>query len=539
MLRDIARLYRAGYLSRDDPAPEAPARPVFEGKRPVLPIPEAAAYVKSRELLNAVECSRRSGKTYAAVDRHIDLHAELEPGSWTHFGSLIKRNAYKHFWLPILERFEKLGWRVRKMGQHMIIRTERDTFIQAFGCDDVRDIKVVQGDKSALFTLDECHLPYDDILRALYHVAAPMTADCGGMLDMLGLPPDVPGGFFDEILTGGQWARFHWTMFDHDFPRAREEKLAHVMSVCRKSGLPIEVTETVGADGRPRYKPVVGKDSKGKWKTHPTVLQQYFGMRSVDPSKLAYEYEKGRNDYDPTGRVFDPLETASSAGLDLGWGDNDAIVVHSWDRWAARDERVSYSRFAWQANLVDLDVLADIVFLVNRVYRPHWVGDTGGHGAVAMLNTLAGRLHMAFDPKPTDIAVSCRVMNDDYRTGRIKHPTSDVETQRVLEELDRQHWEQGRKDKCREVIVEGTQRLAMTTEIQTVARTLNPRTGRVEINKKGKHSDISEANRYAHHASRHWAAPVPVPEKSRHELRQEWLKKKRERKRRHERYDEN
>lgn len=187
----------------------------------------------------------------------------------------------------------------------MILETERKTFFQAFGCDDERDTKAVQGDSSVLFTVDECHLPHDNVLRLLVDVATPMLTDTGGALDLLGLPPETDG-FFQRALDGldeeGQplpngkgWRVFGWNMFAHDFPRSREEKLADVIDRVQRRGLKLEYKVEAGPDDRPIITCTEG--------TSPLVAWQYFGLRVRDPEKRAYEFQRGYNEYDP--RVTD------------------------------------------------------------------------------------------------------------------------------------------------------------------------------------------------------------------------------------------
>lgn len=267
---------------------------------------QAWAYTTSDAPLNALYASRRAGKSYAAGDRHVLKLLTAPPGAWTHAGSLIRRNAKKHFWRPVMKRLDQLGWEYEANLADMILQTERDTWFQAFGCDDEAGTRAVQGDGSHLFTIDECHLPNDNVLQLLVDVATPMLTDTGGQLDLLGLPPQVPGLFqraldgLDEdnepLPDGIGWRTFTWTQFDHDFPRSREEKLADVVRRVRDRGLKIEVIETPGPDGRP----VITCDPE---RTSILVQWQYFGLRAVDPTKLAYEFQRGRNEYNPRERT--------------------------------------------------------------------------------------------------------------------------------------------------------------------------------------------------------------------------------------------
>jgi hypothetical protein len=267
--------------------------------------PQQWAYETSDAPLNAVACSRRAGKSRGAVRRHTRTLLTARPGSWTHAGSLIRRNARKHFWDPVKFELDRLGWKYHiPNNAEMILETERGTWFQAFGCDDEAGTKAVQGDGSVLFTIDECHLPHDNVLKLLVDVAEPMLTDSGGALDLLGLPPETDG-FFQRALDGldeeGQpiegtgWRVFGWNMFAHDFPRSREAKLKDVIDRVRRRGLKLEYKVVAGDDGRPIITCEEG--------TSPLVAWQYFGLRVRDPEKRAYEFQRGLNEYDP--RVTD------------------------------------------------------------------------------------------------------------------------------------------------------------------------------------------------------------------------------------------
>lgn len=419
--------------------------------------PEQWAYVTSDALFNAVCCSRRAGKTTGAVMRALRLMG-TRPGTRVHYVTLIRRNCRKLFWRPLLAELDRRGWEYEANETDLIVSLANGSWLQAMSCDDLRDVKAVKGDRSSLFMVDECQENLDDVLRALIDVAAtPMLTDSGGMLDLLGTVPEVEPCFFSEALDSPGWRAFSWTMFDHDFPDTRGVKRQRVQEILDKRGL--------------------------TWDS-PLAQREYLGRRVRDPSTAAYEYEPKRNDYEPAAVDFETGTWRHALGLDLGFQDNDAIVVVGWDREDA--ERRLYVRHVWQASHQDVDQLAATLKDVIAAYRPsYFVGDHGGHGAVKVLETLANRLRVSFAIKPPDVMVSVGLVNDDLRTGRLLVPAGS--------ELGR--------------------------ELPRVQRSENATTRKVEINKRGHHSDLTEALRYAHHAARHYANRAPKPEPTRDELR--------------------
>jgi hypothetical protein len=286
-------------------------------------------------------------------------------------------------------------------------------------------------------------------------------------------------------LDNPEWSTFHWDMFAHDLPDSKARKRARVETVIKNKGL--------------------------SWE-HPIIQRQYLGLRVRDPSNQAYEYQQGRNDYDPRTVDFDRPGWLHAVGLDLGFQDRDAVVVLAW-RMDDQDRRV-YVRFVWQRNHLSTDSLAYVVGLASAVYRPVvWTGDTGGHGAVKVLQTLMERLRIAINPKPPDVMVSLGFVNDDLRTGRLLLPTEDVETKRL--EVAAAKMYAGRPTQLAEVGALLADSWAQVGgELAKVPKIVKPTTLKVSINPKGpNHSDVSEALRYAHAGAMNWLATAPTPVK--------------------------
>lgn len=521
--------------------PEAAARAQLPAELPSLShlaptrassFPQQWEYETSEALYNAVMCSRRAGKTTGAWRRHARKLLRGQAGTWTHFGSLIRRNARKHFWNPLIAYFERNHVPHKAWRDEMIIRVGNGNWCQAFGCDDEAGTKAVQGDYSDLFTIDECHLPNDNVLKLLVDVSEPMLTDRGGQLDLLGLPPEAEGGFFSRVLDGlgedgqpveaGQgFAVFNWTMFDHDFPRSREKKLEDVQERCRRRGLPI-VVDLARAKGK---RPVITMQEG----THPLVARQYFGKRVSDPDKRAYEYQKGRNDHDPKALVWQG-PAAACWGQDIGFGDHDALAVL---RWLREDgERHLRCIWYWQHNHLDVFDLADFLRAVREVpeLRPSAIcGDHGGHGAVKVMKSLERVLRMPIKAKPGDVMVSAGFLNDDFRTGRLTIATDLSEMNAKVEATIRKlHAADPEKVERLVKLLHPKSPPNLPKELGMVTKERNPRTGKVEINKKGFHSDLSESLRYARAVAFHDLARAPKPEPTPEEARRARIIKRRQ-----------
>lgn len=461
---------------------------------------EQWAFETSRSPLNCCFCSRRAGKTRGAVRRHARVLAMAPRGSWTHFGSLIQRNARKHFWTPLKNELERLGWAYKPYERDMILEVlETGNMCQAFGCDDEAGTKAPQGDGSALFTIDECHLPNDPVLRLLISIAQPMLLDGtieleggtrGGMMDLLGLPPRFKESVFAEAIDSGGWRCFNWHGFRHDFPKSREEKLAQLIDLCERKKQPIEVVQADGADGRPVIDSGPGTD--------PEVAWAYFGVRTEDKEARAYHYVREFNDYDPALVDFTQGNWVTGWGIDLGFSDNDAIIIGSFCR--EDPERKIRVRWQWKRNHLDTFVLADVVRCAREALRPNFVViDHGGHGATKVAETLGTILRLPVDTKPADVGVSVGLVNDDFRAGRLLLPTQDLHTAQIVAAAERLlAGEPERLAKVKEALYPNDADVAK--ECGLVLRTLNNRTKKMEIGKRGFHSDLTEALRYCHSA---------------------------------------
>lgn len=500
--------------SRWTPAPQV-VRPLGRIPTPEESFPQQWDVVTSEARLNAVCCGRQGGKTSGA--RLLSRRRMGEAPRRVIYATLIRRNCKKLFWDPLKDEFSAAGWRFRHHDGDMILQLENGSWLQALQCSEMADLKTIRGDQADDFLVDECQEPNDDVLRALVlKIALAMLVKRKGRLFLFGTVPEAEPCFFSEKLDDPNWRSFGWEMTDN--PHIDK---AEALKVYAEAGI-----------------------GPG----HPIWEREVRGKRVKDPSLLAYEYLEGRNDYDPREVSFDARPHRNSIGLDLGFGDHDAITTKSW--FPDDGQRRLYTRFVWRHNHLDVDDLAGVLEAVRAAYpNASACGDHGGHGAVKVLATYQNRLRFRFWPKPTDVMLSVGLVNDDYRTGRAKVPTVDVETARVLAAhralvatgvtnrgLPRDPERDMRTEKLIiagsvEVLKTGERRpmcRQLAVELGQVVKSVNPVTRKVEINKKGKHSDLTEADRYDHHASRHWTAEQPPPPPREEDWAQQMRQHKRE-----------
>jgi len=445
--------------------------------------------------LNAVLTARQVGKTSAA--RLIGRLGMAKPGHRTIYATLIRRNCKKLFWRPLLDELTEDGWGVHERDEHgrkasndtdLVLEAPNGSWLQAVSCKTMADLETIRGDQCDDFIVDEAQEPNDEVLEALiFKIALAMLLRRNGRLFVEGTVPDFEPTVFTKIIDDPKWRTFghspvkgtkEISVFDNPFMDS-----AVVEAKCTEAGL------------------VPG---------HPVYEREMMGRRVKDPSKLAYEYLEGRNDYDPTGVPFKGGDVAHAGGLDLGFQDRDAITVGSWNETDAL--RRLWVRWQWQHNHLDVDDLADVMAVVIRIFpNIRWCGDHGGHGAIKVLQTIGNRMRIGFLPKPQDVMVSVGLVNDDYRTARLLLPTLDLVTPLLLGEVDHMPWDDRRKERVRQLITVGTTDASIAADAGRVTKT--SKNGKTEINKKGYHSDLTESQRYMHHAARHYRneAPPPAP----------------------------
>lgn len=482
------------------------------------------AYITSLATLVAVLCSRRWGKTEGAIRRAVWLVLQHE-NRRGHYVNLTRRNARKQFFRPLVHFLEKrvdqggLGW-IR--GVHftvseadMIVSTAWGSTVQAFSCPTMREVASVRGDRSDWFCVDECQSPNDDLVVRLVETSSPMRRDNGGVLDLLGTPPEVEPCYFSDALDSDGWAHFSGHQFEHDFPRSREAKWADAKVDYDKRKLPFAVTESANDNGQLVLE--VDPDN-----THPSILREDFGFRHRDQSKFAYKYQRGRNDYDPSTIDFGKGHWRNAWGIDLGGpeqdSDQDALVIGS--QRSDDPSRAVYVRWVWACSGLDLFALADLVRVVKFVLRPAVAtGDTGGHGAPKAIASLGTVLGLTIAKKPPDVMLSVRQTNDAFEgpPPRLFFPTDQsAMTGRIRREAHRIYTaEPERLQHVLDLLDAGTGG-DFGAEVAAVSKVIDQRTKKYVINTKGKHSNKSEANRYMYDGFvRGPAAPAAGPEPGR------------------------
>jgi hypothetical protein len=342
---------------------------------------------------------RQAGKTTAAVLRAFVV-AERPQSRLVTYVTKTKRNGKRLFWRPLLEVAEKLGYDVKACSSagDLVFKVPHDdgTFclIEILGAHDEDQIELMLGTQYDLVIVDEAAYIRPLVLETLLRrVLVPGLRARRGVLLLIGTPGAVKYGPFYDAWANPAWTKFRWTAWDNPSTPAGaiEEEIAEL-------GLnpadAIYVTEYLGE----WYD---GPDSRRVW--------------AYDPDRDSPDIELPTS-ADQAGGMW-----KFSWGVDLASSEhNDALVVWGWR--TNDEQRRLYQVDEWEGPGTELiDELEAVLKAKKARWRPSCaVGDQGGHGAKKILRTLAPRLGVNFQDKPTDVEASIRLMNTDFRTGRLK-----------------------------------------------------------------------------------------------------------------------
>jgi hypothetical protein len=342
-------------------------------------------------------CSRRSGKTDGAI-RKTERHCVMVPGFRVLYIGHVHLNSKLQFFLPLLDLFDKHKVAYEANRSDLICTLGNGSFIRAVGCDKISEIRKKLGDKWDYIIIDETQDFEDELLRTLIDKALLATLiDKGGRMIVMGTPPVTEAGLFYELWTESEWDKLNWNMLANPYINAAKE-----------------IAEVYGPRG-------IGPG-------HPIYQREVLGLIAIDPDALVFCYSPERNRLVPEAlaTVDDRTVWRFSMGIDLGLSDCDAIVVLGW----RKDDPAHnlYLCYEWQQNHLDVDELAKVFIAAHKKWHPVAViGDTGGHGATKVLETLKNRMGgIEMLPKPSSLLDSIALVNDEGRTGRLKVPDKSI-----------------------------------------------------------------------------------------------------------------
>jgi hypothetical protein len=364
--------------------------------------PEQWEYITASDRFNIQWSGRRAAKTSGSRMRTA-MRNEAQPGRRVLYIHQTFTNAEQQFFRPLVDvdppeadqkkyGFRALSLKARHV-QHRVDNTDlmvwwaNGSFLRCMGCNNLAEVKKKLGEFWHEIIIDEMQSYADDVLYELIDRAIlPTMIDRSGSALFQGTPPVTKAGFWYNLISKSAFRKYHWTLFQNPY---------------------------IDHDAENVYA------ARGIKTTDPIYRREVLGEICVDPNAMVFLYESPRNDIGEEGKP----DTRSphfrcTMGVDLGFSDNDAIVVLGW---MANDKaKRLYEMWSWQGNELDYLKLADKFKAAVERWRPVEICvDTGGHGARKIMESLRALFSVyKFRMKPGSVADSIALMNDDFRTGR-------------------------------------------------------------------------------------------------------------------------
>jgi len=379
----------------------------LDPRKPGRPFPKQWEAVMCDESRMVNWSGRRASKTGTSILRTAKRNSET-PGRRVLYIHQTALNAQLQFFDKLLALLARQGIPFHADHGDLLCYWDNGSFLRCMGCDNLGEVKTKVGDGWDEVIVDECQDYADEVLCTLIDKAiTPTLIDNGGSLLCQGTPPITKAGFWYNLITKSGFHKLNWNLFDN----------------------PYILHDAVGAYAK-----------RGITPDHPIYRREVLGEIFVDPNEIVFEYQALRNDIgecpeyerwsytgqDGETKFFETRrpephhrEWRYSMGMDLGFSDHDAIVVLGW----RMDDplRRLYECWSWQERHLDVFKTADVFKAAMDKWQPQQVCvDTGGHGAVKIVESLKGMFGVAkFKVKPSSVLDSIGLVNDEFRTGRL------------------------------------------------------------------------------------------------------------------------
>lgn len=341
-------------------------------------------FVEDSSRFKAAVCSRRAGKTLAAV--HYLLGVALgRAGALCLYIALTRLSAKRILWRELVKLNAKHKLGASFNASELTVELPNGSQVVLTGAQEEADIEKWRGSPYDLVVIDEAASFGPHIETLVLEVLQPALMDHKGTLALIGTPNARCAGWFHDVTTGVRpgWSTHKWTMLDNPF-------------------MPPDIAQELE----------MLKVQHGWTEQTPAYLREMRGLWVRSDDDLVYAYDPTRNDFDelPEGHAWEHV-----LGVDVGFRDRTAFVVLAWSE-ACPAAYVIHAEH--HAKLIP-STIAPIITRLKDKYAARVVMDCGALG-VGYAEEFRQRHGLIIEAaQKTEKMVAIEHLNDDLRAGRL------------------------------------------------------------------------------------------------------------------------
>jgi len=260
--------------------------------------PKQSAFIKDDNTLQAVQCSRRAGKSFGIAKKQLKECLRF-PGSAQLYIGLTLGTARNIMWNPILKKINadlNLGARFNEARLEVLFPNGSEVKLGGADADAAQMEKFLGGSYRSC-VIDEAGSFRQDLTQMVYEMLLPAVADWDGWIALTGTPTEITRGLFYDVSNNPPdgWTLHKWNTYENPYMK---DKWAKQVEMLKKTNPRIEET--------------------------PAFRRMYLNEWVIDHDSLCYKYDYRRNDIEELPHK-DPLTYV--LGVDLGFNDASAFTV--------------------------------------------------------------------------------------------------------------------------------------------------------------------------------------------------------------------
>lgn len=369
-------------------SPETTRRDMVRAQFAAHVSPKQLAFLEDTSKDTAACTGRQAGKTTAIAYKLLET-ALVYPESLSGYSALTRKNAKLLMWpeLQKLNAKHKLGFTFHNSD---LVATDPDgSRVWLTGADNEASVEKFRGFRFKYIALDEAQAYGPYLKNLVVDVLDPALIAHNGSKSMTGTPGPVLDGFFYDACTDKElgWSTHHFTVLDNPYIHDAAGWLAERR---KKTNMP-----------------------------QSTYDREWMGLWVPDLNALVYHYSEDVNRWLQLLLPASPVPWEYGLGVDIGYDpDPMGFVIAAWNRHNL-DMHFLYSKKF--SEMLPSQAAAHIKKLDEKYRFSKIVGDGAGLGK-GIIEEWRQHYGIAITPARDKHLKRehIQLMNDDFRTGRIK-----------------------------------------------------------------------------------------------------------------------